>query len=220
MAAPIATRDVIHLDSLLASAHPTCVGRKLTRGHLPDEIEYPPLPVARLDCAGEWVYMTSAAIWPDEARRGREHFTTRKDATDIEIRAGTWSASSGPERAYQVPVPTTETPRVSWLAIGDRRGVRLLLRRVRHVGIYRRQGYGIVQRWEVEVVDAAPERVLVSPDGLAARHLPAAWCEPGAAVSGGRWLPPYWHPDGGAMVRAGARADVRGEVLGRLERMR
>lgn len=214
LSSAIATRDVIHLDTILAACHPNCVGGGLTRSHGGVEINYPSLPIARLAVGGEWVYAATAELYPDGARRGQEHFVKRKDDADIEARAKAWTPNTGPERTYMLPVPTIETPVVSWLAVGCRRGLRKLIRRAGNVGMLRRQGYGVVARWEVELAgDVPPERILIGADGLLARHLPSAWCEPGATVDSGRWLPPYWHPDGSSRVRARTRAAVRPEAL-------
>lgn len=220
MSAPIVAHDVIHLDALLCFAHPSCRGRKITRGTRGDQIHMPELPLARIRHGGQWVYACTVERYPDTARRNREHFTKRKDEGDVAARGTTWTPSAGPERNYHLPVVTIETPECHWLAIGDRNGIRKLLRYVDHVGSHRRQGYGMVSRWEVERIVADQALVLAGADGLAARHMPRAWTNHTETSDSGRWLPPYWHPQGGERVRARALCDVRPEVIAVARRLR
>jgi len=212
MASPIASRDVVHLDSVLAQAHPLVRGRHITRAHSAQDLLTPPLPVTTLRHAGRMVFACSAWILPPEARPGRDNFTKRLDAEDVWRRAGAWTPGSGPERIYCLPLVTTETPRVEWVVVGNRRGVMQLLRYVSHVGGWRRQGYGAVREWSVERVDLPPESALVHC-GRAARHLPEAWTSGAVSVDDGPCTPPYWHPGlSEPRVRAGVSCALTGPV--------
>jgi len=213
LSAPFVSYHPVHLDSLLLQAHPDCHGKHLAKGEpLPP---YPGLPLARLDALGATGFAASAHLLPGVARPGLERFAKRLDASDLHLRERPWNPSAGPERAYCLPVPTTESPWVAWLAVGTRGGVLDLLRRVRQVGGLRRQGYGAVNRWEVVVLSGqAPEGVLVDAAGRAARHLPADWCRPCQGRDWGAVRPPYWHPDTNALrVPLGTACELRPEVL-------
>jgi hypothetical protein len=213
LSAPVATSQAIHLDSVLLQAHPDVHGAPLSRGDPETAIVVPPLPIARIDALGAWTFVCSAHALPEEARRGREHLVKRKDAEDVEHRARRWTPRSGHERIYHLPVPTLLTPRLSWVCVGDRRGVMELLRRVRSVGAMRRHGFGAVVEWVVERVDEAPARAIVDAGGRAARHLPAEWTTMADAIDVGPSAPPYWHPARArARVPAGSRCTLRPEV--------
>lgn len=212
--APVAAWTPLHLDGLL------CAGAFGARRHLrrtdpEDAIEIPPIPIPRLDAFGTWCYLTSAWIWPEQTRRGREAFVRRKDSEDIMYRDSPWTPNAGPEKAYYMPVPTIEAPTVSWLVIGDRKGVRDALRSIRQVGILRRQGYGIVSAWSVEDAPSGTEyvHVLVGPDGRAARHLPATWTIGESEF--GSYQPPYWHPARQRAIRValGTPCVLRPEIV-------
>lgn len=208
----------MHLDGALQAVHPDCRGDHVTR--FDRRLNYPTLPVAKFSVRDRWVYMTSAEQWPAEARRGRSAMVKTYDGADADLRAGTISTSAGPERLYQLPVPLIESPSVSWLAVGNRRSVKEMLKKVRQVGMYRRHGYGIVDRWEIEVVDEPPAAVLTGPDHVLRRHVPEAWCERVGDVvrsAPGRCLPPYWHLDLEPVVRAGTVAHLAPEVLAEVQ---
>lgn len=221
MLAPIASVEEVHLDSLLTAAHPDVRGRHVTRAHDAGELHHPRLPVVRLTVGGVWVLLSSTWQIPEGARFGRESFTKRRDKVDVHYLAQPFTPSSGPGKNYQLPVMTVETPSVSWLVVGDRRGVRELLRYVQHVGAIRRQGYGRVREWEVERADVDPLRVLVDEQGRAARFLPQAWTSYADALDRGAVVPPYWHP-GLAVprVRPGVRVELLDEVREAVARCR
>lgn len=219
---PVANWSPLHLDALLL-ARSVEAEHHLSRTSPESQIYYPPIPIARIDVLGTWCYICSAWIWPEDAKPGREHITRRKDAEDLEWRAGRWSPRAGPERACDVIVPTVEAPYVSWLAVGRADGIRAALRRCVAIGPYRRAGLGRVSRWYVEVVRyLSPRDVLIDPEtGLARRHLPPQWVQPQVAIEYGAYRPPYWHP---AMweerVGMGTPCVLRDEVLARLEELR
>lgn len=206
LSSPVASRDEVHLDSVLESVHPDVRGRKITRSCR--DLVTPRMPVVLLTHAGASAYMCSSWILPDAAHGGREHLVRRKDAVDVDGRSAAWTPGSGPERQYMLPVVTTETPTASWLLVGQRRGVLQLLRRVRQIGTHRRHGYGMVIRWEAERVEGDPVETLAAA-GRARRHLPAAWVSWSDHRDEGAVRPPYWHPGRHAeRVRAGARVQL------------
>lgn len=213
---PVASSKPIHLDSILLQAHPDVHGVFLSKTDpLPTA---PSLPIAPLEIHGATTYLCSAGRFPDVARVGMERLVKRKDPEDFAWRERNWNPGSGPEKAYCLPVPTTETPAVEWLAVGRRRGVKKLLAKVQSVGGMRRHGYGRIKRWEITVEDYVdPVRCLVTPEGTAARHLPVAWCREFSLHDHGSFRPPYWHPDTcGERVYCGSRCTLRESVLERV----
>lgn len=214
LSAPVASYHPLHLDGVLA-AKAFDTEHHLTRQCDADAIVDPPIPVARLHLLGARCCLCTAWIWPEDAVRGREHFTTRKDTEDIERRSGPWQVSAGPEKARHMPVPTIEAASVSWLCIGRRASLREILRYVPSVGMLRRQGYGTVREWEVETLadDLPKALVLVDPEGRAARHLPGAWAT--GATEQGAYEAPYWHPARTAATRiaTGTPCILRSDVL-------
>lgn len=193
LASPVAAYYPLHLDSVLAAAA-VGTGHHIQISSPEADIVDPEIPIFRLRALGARCYLSTAWIWPSAATRGRTHFTARRDPEDIEAREGPWHVKTGPEKARHVPVPTIESPSVSWIVVGGRRGLLNALRHVRSVGMLRRQGYGTVAEWDVvQAVDTPPIRTLVDDANCAARHLPASWCAEGA-VERGAYEAPYWHP--------------------------
>lgn len=211
---PVASYHPLHLDGMLA-AKAFDSEHHLTRQCDASTIADPSIPIARLHLLGARCYLCTAWIWPEDAERGREHFTTRKDAEDIERRASPWQVSAGPEKARHMPVPTIESASVSWLCIGGRQGLRAALRYVHSIGMLRRQGYGAVQGWEVETLadDIPRSVVLIDSEDRAARHLPAAWAT--GQTEQGAYEAPYWHParTAAARIATGTPCALHPDVL-------
>lgn len=211
----VAAREQLHLDSLLMSHHPDR-DHHMDRRSPASMIRELPLPIVRVD----GVALCSAWELADPVA-SLQHVVKRKDPTDIEQRARPWSPSSGPEKNYMLPLPTVLSPSVSWLAIGDRRGILELLRPVRQIGAVRRHGYGVVACWTAEAVTIDPIEVVLRPDGTARRFLPARWMARADAVERGPVAPPYWHP---AMVdvrvRPGVRCELRDDIIARIRACR
>lgn len=193
MISPVVARQPLHLDGMLLAAVVSDAHHLHRQSDLAS-IQYPRIPIARIDYRSTWAYLCSAWMFPPGAERGRENLAKRKDAEDIEARSARWMMGAGPERAQNIPLPTIETPTVHWYAIGTRRGLLDACERIKSVGPLRRQGYGRVSSWSVETTTLHPSSVLVDIDGRAARHLPAQWCTSGN-VEQGSHVPPYWHPD-------------------------
>lgn len=220
LSVPVASYHPLHLDGVLA-AKAFDTEHHLTRQCGEEAIADPHIPLARLHLLGARCYLCTSWIWPEDAVRGRENFTTRKDDEDIELRAGPWQVSAGPEKARNMPIPTIEAASVSWLCIGRRASLREILRYVPSIGMLRRQGYGVVSQWEVETLDDGDKTgVLIDSQGRAARHLPAVWAI--GATERGAYEAPYWHPARTRETRiaVGTPCTIRPEVLSALDSYR
>lgn len=216
MDAPIASAHPLHLDSIVAQAflRIRCGGRepRAVRGADADSILHPECYIERVAALGSWVYAASAIAEAPDSSPGREYLVKRRDAIDREERARPFTIASGPDRDYLLPVPTLEAPLVRWLAIGDRRELKGILKAVRRIGGERGQGLGTVREWRIDPLDEDPASVLVR-DGRAARHLPALWCVDPSSPSMHALRPPYWiaaHRE--AVIAAGMPCEVLPEV--------
>jgi hypothetical protein len=218
MSAPIVSSEEIHLDALLIAARPG-PGPCPTRSTPVAEITYPPLPIPRVAYGGQWVYACSTWSLPPDAQGGLEHLTKRRDPGDVHELSRPYTPGSGKGRDYMLPVPVVEAPSVSWLCVGDRQGLRRLLRYVRAVGSMRRHGYGVVDRWEVTREDEGQCGDVLVRGAFARRWLPAAWC-PGSPSEAGPVVPPYWHPGLSCeRVRPGVRAALAPGVVAAVDRL-
>jgi hypothetical protein len=211
LAAPVVLTDELHLDGVLASAHPMCRAAPVSRDTPAAALVHPPLPVAQPCVARVRAALCTAAIFPEGARLSGEQTVRRRDAEDHEALARPLSLGVGPGKNRLMRLPTIVAPSVSWYAVGSRREIlRLVRRRVLYVGSWRSAGYGQVTAWEAEYVEVDPTVVLVDAAGVAQRHLPAEWVAWAEAVVTGPLRPPYWHParQTAAIVRAGTRCEL------------
>jgi len=215
LSTPIAARQPVQLDAILIQAHPDVGGNQISRATPESEIIEPGIGVHRLRVFGEHVFLASEWIVPEKAQRGLEHIVKRKDSQDLDALASNWQGNLGPGKNRCVPMPLIQTDAVAWIVVGQGHGIRSLLHHIHHVGGVRGQGYGVVREWVVEPLRDVPvERVLITADGRAARHLPAVWVEPGPPLDAGAWLPPYWHPARiKDRIRAGTPCVLRPQVL-------
>lgn len=214
LASPIVLTDDLHLDGLLASAHPSCraspIGRETGEADLID----PPLPICQLTAHGATVRLCTAAILPDEARTGSERAIRRRDGDDISMIALPIHLGLGPNKNRLHKLPTVVTPCVSWLAVGERRGLIRLARRIAFLGGWRSAGFGAVSAWTAEYVSQDEACATLLQGGVAQRHLPASWVEWAADLTVGPFRAPYWHParQTESIVRAGSRCALHPDI--------
>lgn len=215
LGAPVALREALHLDGILAAAHPDTVGGHLHRASDAVEVRRPRLPVLSKRIRGEECHLASAEEWPEGASRRSGHLTSRRDGEDLDHLTRPIQTASGPERDVMLRFPVVEAPTVSWWCVGDRQGVGKLLRRVEAVGALRRHGYGTVLSWDVERVNGTMEPVeVVLHGGVARRHLPASWCDGAESIDVGATRVPYWHSSSvGPRVRRGTPTGLAPDVL-------
>jgi CRISPR type IV-associated protein Csf3 len=227
LATPVALMEPLHLDGVLMAQRLGADRERLTRSCEAEHIATAPIPVVHLDHAGARAYLTSAAEPAPEARRLGEHLTRKRDADDWDYLSRPVNIASGALRDVCLRFPVIATPWLEWWAIGDRQGVRKVIKGVHAVGMLRRHGYGEVLGWDVIVesavdadVDAAVAAVLVG-SGRARRNLPAAWCEAPEVLERVPIAPPYWHPatwtEG---VKVGRGTGLAQSVRERLVRLR
>ena len=194
LSSPVASADPVHLDGIALWAHPDCNSHPISRSSPLSDVRYPPISIHRLRVGDLGVYLSSAWILPDGCG-GRERFVRRRDDVDAENFSAPYRVSAGPQKRYCLPIYTCEVEAVEWIVVGNRRGLLELLRYVHAIGTHRREGYGVVRRWEAErVEDGRPRDALIDATGRARRFLPSAWTAGGTRDDAGAVVPPYWHP--------------------------
>jgi len=215
LAAPLVLTDEMHLDGLLASAHPMCRESPIGRDTPVTALVSPPLSVMQLSFGGATVRLCTVADAAQSAQLTTSQVVKRRDALDIAALARPIHLGLGPGKNRLGRLPVVVTPTLTWRAIGDRRGIVRLAKRITHVGTWRAAGYGQVVHWDVTMhaVDD-PESVLVR-DGRAQRTLPASWVEDAETVTTGAIQAPYWHParQGASIVPVGARCTLRAAII-------
>lgn len=190
MATPLAGSARLNLDGLLIAA---AAGPKpLGRGEPLPVI--PPMPLSRIEHDGEWVFATSNIGFPRGAKRTQTGMTAKRDGEDYWWLRRKVVVGGGPSKDRMKPVTLTVSADAGWLVHGDRAEITSLLDRITSLGALRAHGYGRIRRWIVRDLGDAPAEDAVSGDGIALRHLPAAW----NAISDSPRLrlpvrPPYWH---------------------------
>lgn len=216
LAAPVVLTDEMHLDGLLASAHPLCRGAPIGRDTPLSRIVDPPIPVMNLSDGGVSVRLCTVADAAPSARLTTSQVVKRRDAEDIASLARPVHLGLGPGKNRLGRLPVVVTPTLTWRAVGERRGIVRLLNRITCLGTWRSAGYGQVCRWDVTVHPTdTPEQVLVSRDGRAQRTIPTSWTEWAETTVTGAIQAPYWHPARlvASCVPVGARCVLRPTII-------
>ncbi len=179
--------EPIHLDALVAWALAPmhCKTRHITRADTPEDF---PLPLAQSAIHGERVWRASALIPEGETAETLTHWRKRFRAGRVELTRGSPSLTNGAYRDWNMPLPLLLTHRMVAYAVGDRRDLLKLLRRVPALGKKRAHGHGRITGVEIERVEYDWSMIC---DGRAMRWLPHP-----NGVRLVRPRPPYWNPHG------------------------
>jgi hypothetical protein len=213
LAMPIVLTDDLHLDGLLAAVHPLCQRHPISRATPVDALIRPPLPIATVTARGHAVMLGTVAQFPDDARLTTDYATKRRDGSDVEAFARKVNSKAGPDKDRMIQLPLVVAREVWWDAVGLRKPILTLARRIHAIGAWRGQGYGHVLSWRADKLDD-PARVVLQRGGRLQRHVPAAWA-PDAPPVQGAYEPPYWHPArlSQDILRAGSRAAIAEDIL-------
>jgi hypothetical protein len=178
--------------------------RKLTRSTPLNEIERPPIPVARRTLRGIDYYCASnpilCTVYAEYAEKQAKRFDTDTCASLLNeaCRSKMLLTSSGPYKSRFVPKRVRVIDRIVWFVRGDKKEMNKLLNKTVALGHGRSYGYGHVDGWEYEEQPDdysifAPhegKRVLMKTVAFE-----AAKDSTGYRRSFGGAFPPYWHPD-------------------------
>lgn len=143
-----------------------------------------PLPLARHDVAGTWVWCTSRAKLVTAGHTSVE--VRRKPNIAAMARFGRerkFHLGLGPHKARDTTIAASWVTEASWEVVcTDRPFLEVLLGMVTHLGARHRNGHGHVREWRVGPSDL--------PEGWRDRPMPTS--DPGGIPYGVR--APYWHP--------------------------
>lgn len=179
--------EPIHLDALVAWALAPihCKTSDITRADVPEEF---PMPLAQTSFNAERVWRASALFPEGVTAETLTYWRKRFRVDRIELTRGSPNLSNGVYRDWNMPLPLLLTHTMVAYAVGDRRDLLKLLRRVPALGKKRAHGHGRVTGVEIERIEADYSMAM---DGRAMRWLPDA-----RGVRLVRPRPPYWHPHG------------------------
>ncbi len=211
---PIVMRDELHLDSVMAAAHPDSQLTHIGRGDGPECLKTFPIPCTSIAWQGHSIPVCSAAQI-DTGKLARDCIVRRKDGTDLDYLDAPFNPAFGPGKSRMVPFTILATPEIWWTLDGSWQGVKNIVRRILFLGGLRAQGYGAVREWKMTVVgEKQSSRVVAIHDGARAlRNLPEAWCEWAEDVRDGACSSPYWHPARRErIVPAGTRCVLKADV--------
>lgn len=209
LAGPLAG-DPPQLDSLLEWAlslyHSKAVpGYKVDRKYPAPPPGDIPIPILRVALGRFAVGCCSSPILPVPDAEWVEHVAKRIGVERAGLLAEpsrlVVATTNSWTKSYRLPLRCRRVACVKWFARGDRRETLKLLRKaVPSLGKKVADGYGRVERWEVERVDGDASWFARSPLGpVLMRPLPVGPWLPdpllGARRSFGACAPPYWHPD-------------------------
>lgn len=199
--------DPPNLDALLEYELARRLGykhsNKLTRNVPLSEIKKPPIPLAKRTVAGHDIYCCSNPIIPKPKAEWSDHQSKRFDTDMVALilhrsQRKKLLTSSGPYKSRFSPIRIRLIDRIVWFARGDRGEINKLLKKIVALGHCRNIGYGTIDRWEYEEVDAN-NSLYASYKGkkIVMKTIPveAARNYYGYRKSYGGAFPPYWHPE-------------------------
>jgi len=191
------TESYFPLDSILAAEwirrnHPDRFYEPPPPGVKDGWIEAP-LPFKRRGGGDRWYWACSF----NQIRPATEYVTywhrrfddALERYVDFQGRRGKVDEKSGKYKAYRMPLSILILPCLEWYAVGDIKAVQELCQGIASIGKKCSQGYGIIDRWEVEPWPEDYSEVRESRLARAVFDLPEG-------VQGRRRIygvrPPYW----------------------------
>lgn len=168
-----------------------------------------PIPIRRDWTAGAdgsrwYVPLCSSPILSMSESEGVEHFNKRVAVEHAGLLAPqsrvVVNTTNSWTKSYRLPLRVRVVPVVAWFAVGDRREMLKLLRRMKSIGKKPSIGYGVVREWTVERADADLSWFAPSDAGsVLMRVLPFGDWLPKNLVGFRRdfaaVVPPMWHPE-------------------------
>ena len=152
------TESYFPLDSILAA--------EWIRRHHPEQFYTPPppgvsegwieasLPFERRGDGERWYWACSfnqAGVVTEYVTHWHRRFDDSLERyVDFQGRRGKVEEQKGPYKAYRAPLNILLLPWLEWYAVGDAVAVRELCAGIPAIGKKPAQGYGMVERWEVE----------------------------------------------------------------------
>jgi len=141
----------------------------------------------------DWFYAASFAVWPPHTCEGTDHWNKRIDMSLIDLidwqgKKARFDVAAGRYKSYHMPVFYRAALSVSWYVVGDKAEIARLLLFVTNLGKKTGQGWGAINRWEVESV--SEDWSLWSATGRLMRAIPST--DTAAPIYGLR--PSYWLP--------------------------
>lgn len=215
MASPLAG-DAPHLDSLLVYVASRLAGKgaglegyKVDRKFPCPDTSAIQIPMLRTRCGRFQVARCSSPILGEVTADTVEHTAKRIGVEHAGLLAEherkVVTTTNHWTKSYRLPLRVRRVDRIAWLCVGDRRGIKSLLKYVPAVGKKCAHGYGRVARWEVERLGAVPHDRWpwwCDSDGgpVLMRPLPDGWVGLpanliGARADFGACSDPYWHQD-------------------------
>ncbi|MCX8016469.1 MAG: hypothetical protein N2690_01005 [Rhodocyclaceae bacterium] len=178
--------EPIHLDAIVSwTLAPFYAKRHLSRDDVPHDI---PLPLVRRNVGDTWVWSASALVPDGPTAETVTYWRKRLRQSRIELTSGSPNLQNGTYRDWQMPMPLLLCHRMVAYAVGNRRELLKLLRRVPALGKKRAYGYGRIVGIDIERIDADHSLVM---NGRAMRWMPD---QRGTRLV--RPRPPYWNPNG------------------------
>lgn len=191
---PIAINSSLHLDSLISAVHPAMYGNnKLSKFDVDDKkIAIAPIPLMSAYCGNDWVWLATAAEFPDCAKMSNDSLIKMWGPEDIDQSQRVVRTSEGALRNRFITFTTILTPEIYFYAATyDVKELNRLLNRIASIGRLRKSGYGMISNWTVEIINI-PWKELLIINEIARRNIPKSFALSGTAHQI-RTTPPYWH---------------------------
>ena len=173
----------VHLDSLLAWT--LCPGHLIDKGLERNEVPaIQRLPLGEWHIDGYWGWHASA-LFIDNGAESLQYWRKKFRTNRIQLTKDSPNLMSGKYREYNIPMPLILCDTITAYALGSRKRIAQLLKRIKFIGQKGAYGKGLVVDTEVVVIE---KDLSLIKDGKAMRFLPQ---KNGSRF--GRILPPYWN---------------------------
>jgi len=198
--------DAPQLDALLCNElifkQRLCIfGKKLSRGDPISEFKEPRIPLRSIRYNNMPIYFSSNPIYICNYEFREDfcyHFESELFFLLLNMERKSISATSGIYKDRRIPIRLKLVKKIVWFCCGTKNSVLEILQNISSIGTKRKQGFGIVLKWEVEDVEK-DYSFFIKKDNkrILMRNMPKDLIEDdviGYTIKYGAVSPPYWHP--------------------------
>ncbi len=212
---PIITTTDIHLDAVFSAVSPAAHNKEyyISRHTKFSDIKQLPIPIDCIKIDNEFLFCCSVADYHN-ANLICDSATKRKDGNDFLFYHRQLTPRKGIEKDSMLKLYGVSCEFVSFLlSSSNKNSVIRYARRIHNIGAMRKQGYGLVNKFEIEEMPNLVWKDCVINNNKAIRNIPQAFLE-NECHSFSPCKTPYWLLDGSQKcATVGEFADIKNDVF-------